>query len=70
MFSSFDYKYGGGRPKSLVASFLDQEILPTSKTACVRSVVKAFVDVIRLLYRGASARLELRQERVLGESRP
>ncbi|MEV7092957.1 hypothetical protein AB0M80_08910 [Amycolatopsis sp. NPDC051045] len=28
MFSSFDYKYGGGRPKSLVASFLDQEILP------------------------------------------
>ncbi|HKS48770.1 MAG TPA: hypothetical protein VJT49_27410 [Amycolatopsis sp.] len=28
MFSSFDYKYGGGRPKMLVASFLDQEVLP------------------------------------------
>ncbi|KAA9165033.1 hypothetical protein FPZ12_006905 [Amycolatopsis acidicola] len=28
MFSGFDYKYGGGRPKSLVASFLDQEVLP------------------------------------------
>ncbi|TVT48874.1 hypothetical protein FNH05_17375 [Amycolatopsis rhizosphaerae] len=28
MFSIFDYKYGGGRPKSLVATFLDQQILP------------------------------------------
>ncbi|WP_245616877.1 hypothetical protein [Amycolatopsis taiwanensis] len=28
MFSSFDYKYGGGRPKTLVAAFLDQEVLP------------------------------------------
>lgn len=28
MFSSFDYKFGGGRPKSMVASFLDTEVLP------------------------------------------
>jgi hypothetical protein len=28
MFSTFDYKYGGGRPKSMVASFLDAEVLP------------------------------------------
>jgi tetratricopeptide (TPR) repeat protein len=33
MFSSFDYKYGGGRPKSLVASFLDQEVLPNIRRA-------------------------------------
>src|SRR2546430_1167164 len=28
MFSTFDYKFGGGRPKSMVASFLDTEVMP------------------------------------------
>jgi hypothetical protein len=28
MFSTYDYKFGGGRPKSMVASFLDTEVMP------------------------------------------
>ncbi|MFE3173606.1 hypothetical protein ACFXPA_27575 [Amycolatopsis sp. NPDC059090] len=28
MFSNFDYRYGGGRPKPLVARFLETEVLP------------------------------------------
>jgi hypothetical protein len=28
MFSTYDYKFGGGRPKSMVASFLDAEVMP------------------------------------------
>lgn len=32
MFSTYDYKFGGGRPKALVAKFLDSEVIPRLPT--------------------------------------
>lgn len=35
MFAGYDYKFGGGRPKALVARFLDTEVLPRVRRASV-----------------------------------
>lgn len=39
MFGNFDYKFGGGRPKPLVAQYLDSEVMPLLKGADLTTAI-------------------------------
>ncbi|MGH3915670.1 MAG: hypothetical protein ACRDTC_20020 [Pseudonocardiaceae bacterium] len=52
MFENFDYRFGGGRPKPLVAKYLESEVLPLIRHSDLgNSVGKRYLSEVALLAR-------------------